>query len=48
MTKKLATTEIVIDKMHMAGHIDRWCFDHCNPRSFKELDDVSSYSEHKN
>lgn len=42
ITKKLATVEIVIDKMHMAGHTDRWCFEHCNPRSFKDVDDVST------
>ena len=40
-SKKLASTEIVIDKMHMAGHTDKWCHRNCNPRAFKELDDVS-------
>lgn len=38
---KLANTEIVIDKMHMAGHTDAWCHLHCDPKLFKELDNVS-------
>ena len=38
---KLANTEIVIDKMHMAGHTDVWCHQHCDPKSFKELENVS-------
>ena len=42
IAKKLATIETVIDKMHMAGYTDEWCFEHCNPRSFKDLDNVSA------
>ena len=38
---KLASVEIVIDKMHMAGHTDKWCHQYCNPRAFKELENVS-------
>ena len=38
---QLANTEIVIDKLHMAGHTDTWCRQHCDPKSFKELDNVS-------
>ena len=38
--KKLADMSIVIDKMHMAGHIDNWCKRNCDPKSFKELNDV--------
>ena len=30
----------VVDKLHMAGHTDTWCRQHCDPKSFKELDDV--------
>ena len=37
---KLANAEIVIDKMHMAGHTDKWCHQHCNPRAFNELENV--------
>jgi len=39
---KLANTEIVIDKMHMAGHTDVWCHQHCDPKSFKELENVDT------
>ncbi len=33
--------EIVVDKMHMAGHVDKWCKDNCDARTFPELDNVS-------
>ena len=39
--KKLATVEIVIDKMHMAGHVDKWCLTISDPHLFSELDKVS-------
>ena len=39
--KRIASTEIVIDKMHFRGHVDKWCQDNCNPSTFKELEDVS-------
>ena len=39
ITEKLAIVEIVIDKMHMAGLTDGWCFEHCNP---KDLDNIST------
>ena len=39
-TMLLSKLEIVVDKMHMSGHIDKWCQDHCDPKSFKELDNV--------
>ena len=39
-TRKLAQMKIVIDKMHMAGHIDSWCKEHCDPHKFKELENV--------
>ena len=38
---KLANVEIVIDKMHMAEHTDKWCHQNCNPRAFKELENVN-------
>ena len=38
--KKLAEMSIVIDKMHMAGHVDDWCKKNCDPKNFKELNDV--------
>ena len=40
ISKKLATVEIVVDKMHMAGHTDSWCHQHCDPKLFRELDNV--------
>ena len=45
---KLANTEIVIDKMHMSGHTDKWCHEHCDPRRFKEIQDVSNIRECSN
>lgn len=37
---KLAGLNIVIDKMHFAGHIDEWCKANCNPYSIEQLDKV--------
>lgn len=37
----LANVEMVIDKLHMRGHVDKWCAENCDPNKFKELDDVS-------
>ena len=38
---RLASLNIVIDKMYFKGHIDQWCHQNCNPHSFRELDSVS-------
>lgn len=38
--KQLATVEIVVDKMHMKGHIDPWCLENCNPSKFECLHKV--------
>lgn len=38
--EKLSRIEIVIDKLHMEGHTDKWCEENCNPRHFKALDNV--------
>ena len=35
---QLANNEIVVDKLHMAGHTDTWCCQHCDLKSFKELE----------
>ena len=35
--KKLASVEIVVDKIHMRGHIDPWCKEFCDPKSFLTL-----------
>ena len=37
---KLAQVEILIDKMHLTGHTDDWCLANCDPKQFKELDQV--------
>ena len=39
--KKLASLEIVIDKLHMTGHVDKWCLENCDPHLFSDLDGVS-------
>ena len=36
----LAAIEIVVDKMHMSGHTDRWCQMNCDPKLFSQLDKV--------
>ena len=38
--QQLARVEIVIDKMHFSGHIDKWCLANCNPHHFTKLDQV--------
>ena len=40
-TKKIASLQVVVDKMHMAGHIDKWCLANCDSRKIAELDNVS-------
>lgn len=39
-TKQLASVEMVVDKMHMKGHIDPWCLQNCNPSKFESLHKV--------
>ena len=39
-SKKIKDMNTVVDKMHFKGHVDRWCWQHCNPRDFDELDEV--------
>jgi len=41
-SKKIASLEIVVDKMHMAGHVDKWCMANCDPRNIAELSNVST------
>ena len=40
-TQRMSELEIVVDKMHMKGHIDKWCKETCDPMSFSDLNDVS-------
>ena len=30
----LANVEIVMEKLHMRGHIDKWCSENCDPHNF--------------
>ena len=39
-TQKIAKMNIVVDKMHMARHVNSWCKHHCDSRKYKELDKV--------
>lgn len=36
----LASVEMVVDKMHMRGHTDKWCKEHCDAAMFNALDKV--------
>lgn len=36
-TKILSKLDIVIDKMHMAGHVDSWCKEVCDPSLYPDL-----------
>ena len=44
IAQKLSETEIVIDKLHMAGHMDKWCKENCDPHHFQALDKVCVYA----
>ena len=39
-TKILSHLSIVVDKMHMAGHVDAWCRKTCDPHLHPELHKV--------
>ncbi|KXJ06830.1 uncharacterized protein LOC114576501 [Exaiptasia diaphana] len=41
-TKTLRDIEIVVDKMHMRGHVDPWCKKHCDSRKIEELAEVDT------
>ena len=41
--ERLASCQIVIDKMHFRGHVDKWCLENCNPYKLPELNDVSMH-----
>lgn len=38
---RLSNIDIVIDKMHFAGHTDAWCKANCNPYNVKQLEKVT-------
>ena len=41
-THLLSELAIVVDKMHMAGHVDSWCKKTCDPHLFPDLNSVQS------
>ena len=38
--QRLSKMNIVVDKLHFRGHVDKWCQEHCNPYTFEELNEV--------
>jgi hypothetical protein len=42
---KLASVNIVIDKMHFKGYVDEWCKKNCNPYMVEGLKDVRIVSK---
>ena len=40
-SQKIAEMCILVDKMHVRGHVDKWCLENCDARKISELDDVS-------
>lgn len=40
-TKLVKDITIVVDKMHMRGHVDAWCKRNCDPKLFSDLNKVS-------
>ena len=41
--KYIASLEILVDKMHMAGHTDKWCKQTCDSRKILDLDKATIY-----
>ena len=39
-SKQLASVEMVVDRMHMKGHVHRWCKEHCDAATIPELSEV--------
>ena len=39
----LSNIQIVVDKMHMSGHTDKWCWENCDPQLFPQLEKVYAY-----
>ena len=40
-SQKLSEIEIVVDKMHMAGHVDEWFKHNCDLTKFPKLKNVN-------
>lgn len=41
--KQLASVQMVVDKMHMKGHVDKWCKENCDAKCFADLDKVHTH-----
>lgn len=39
--ERLSDVSIVVDKMHMKGHKDRWCKENCDVRNIEDLKEVN-------
>ena len=39
-TRQLASVKMSVDRMHMRGHIDKWCKQNCDPATTPELNNV--------
>ena len=39
---RVASMNIVINKMHFRGHSDKWCKENCNPHKFVDLGKVNT------
>lgn len=40
ITKRLASLLIMVDKIHIAGHVDAWCLENCDSWKIKALQEV--------
>ena len=41
-SKWISTLNIVVDRLHFRGHVDKWCQQNCNPYDHDELRKVSN------
>ena len=41
MGERTKTGITVVDRFHLAGHVDPWCQENCNPYKFESLKKVS-------
>lgn len=44
----MASLNIVVDKMHIKGHVDPWCLENCDARKVNELEKVLKQRLNKN
>ena len=40
--KNFISKLFIVDKLHIQGHDELWCDTHCNPRKFRELDEINT------